>query len=348
MKVMKTLMAAALICTFAGCAEKEESTAVGMPNPIKDMETVQEAEEAAGFSFPVPAEIEGYEGRKIQIIGEDLIQAVYGDADNSIILRKSTQEGDISGDFNEYPDADVITISGLDVTVKMKDGKAYNAVWTDGIYSYAIQASEGYDPELTEMLVSTLSETGNQIAGGWEISDSQEVTDEQKAVFNKAVETLAGAEFTPVAYIGSQIVAGTNHCFLCTERPSVAELQGEETYALVYVYEDLDGNASILDIKALVSTDEELDGGWNKPESSEITEDIRTLLDKALEGFTGSDITPVSYIAYQVAAGTNHCLLCKTAPVVPNAKERYTLVYIYEDTEGSVKLTDIAEIEPGL
>ncbi|MCR5795992.1 MAG: hypothetical protein K6G61_11685 [Solobacterium sp.] len=348
MKLMKTLMAAAMICTFAGCAEKEESTAIGMPNPIKDMATIEEAEEAAGFSFCVPVGIEGYEGRKIQIIGEDLVQAVYGDADNSIILRKSTQEGDISGDFNEYPEADVISVSGMDVTVKMKDGKAYNAVWTDGTYSYAIQASEGYDPALTEMLAGTVSETGNSIVGGWEISESQAVTEEQTAVFNKAVETLTGAEYLPVAYIGSQTVAGKNHCFLCAERTSVVELQNEDTYVLVYIYEDLDGNASIIGRTELVSTDEGLDGGWNKPESAEITEDIRALLDKALEGFAGSDITPVSYIAYQVTAGTNHCLLCTVAPVVPNAKERYALVYIYEDTDGGVKLSDIAEIEPAL
>ena len=338
-------MAAAMICTFAGCAEKEEPAA-GMPNPVTDMATVQEAEEKAGFSFLAPADIEGYEGRKVQVIGDDLIQAVYGDDENSICVRKSKQEGDISGDYNEYSEADVITIDGMDITVKGKDGKAYTAVWTDGTYSYSIQASNGYDPALTEFIVREIAETGTSLAGGWETADSQQITEEQMAVFNKAVETLTGAEYEPAAYIGSQLVAGRNHCFLCAERPSVAELQKEDRYILVYIYEDLDGNVSIIGTKELVDTDEDLDGGWNRSESAEITEDIQALTDKALEGFTGSKITPVSYIAYQVAAGTNHCLLCTISPVALNAKERYALVYIYEDVSGNAELTDIAEIEP--
>ena len=61
----------------------------------------------------------------------------------------------------------------------------------------------------------------------------------------KATETLTGATYEPVAYIGSQVVAGTNHAILCKSTPSVAELNGATTYVLVYVYQDLQGNCEI-------------------------------------------------------------------------------------------------------
>ena len=53
----------------------------------------------------------------------------------------------------------------------------------------------------------------------------------------------------PVAYLGSQVVAGTNHAFLCqavTAYPG--SLETAPAYAMVYLYEDLSGNVSILSI----------------------------------------------------------------------------------------------------
>lgn len=81
--------------------------------------------------------------------------------------------------------------------------------------------------------------------GGWTYAESVEITDDIKKVMEKATETLTGATYEPVAYIGSQVVAGTNHAILCKSTPSVAELNGATTYVLVYVYQDLQGNCEI-------------------------------------------------------------------------------------------------------
>lgn len=81
--------------------------------------------------------------------------------------------------------------------------------------------------------------------GGWSYAESVEITDDIKKVMEKATETLTGATYEPVAYIGSQVVAGTNHAILCKSTPSVAELNGATTYVLVYVYQDLQGNCEI-------------------------------------------------------------------------------------------------------
>ena len=88
--------------------------------------------------------------------------------------------------------------------------------------------------------------------GGWAYAESTEITADIKKVVEKATETLTGATYEPIAYIGSQVVAGTNHAILCKSTPSVAELNGATTYVLIYVYEDLQGNCEITETTDVV------------------------------------------------------------------------------------------------
>ncbi|MBR2662602.1 MAG: hypothetical protein IKE25_02695 [Clostridia bacterium] len=72
------------------------------------------------------------------------------------------------------------------------------------------------------------------------------MTEGRKALFDKGLEGLLGVNYLPVAYLGSQIVAGTNHAFLC--QTTVVYPGAQPEYAIVYLYEDLQGNVSILNI----------------------------------------------------------------------------------------------------
>jgi len=88
-------------------------------------------------------------------------------------------------------------------------------------------------------------------------------------------------------------------------------------------------------------------GGWqnNQQEATLIPEEVQQAFDKAMEGFVGSDIVPVAYLADQIVAGTNYCLLCKVTPVVPNAEAHYALVYIYAALDGTAQILSIQDIE---
>ncbi|MBR5009367.1 MAG: hypothetical protein IKY06_01885 [Clostridia bacterium] len=82
--------------------------------------------------------------------------------------------------------------------------------------------------------------------GGWTPSADPEVTEEQNALFEKALAELMGVDYKPVAYLGSQIVAGRNHCFLA--QATVVYPGAEPYYVLIYIYEDLEGDTEILNI----------------------------------------------------------------------------------------------------
>ena len=65
------------------------------------------------------------------------------------------------------------------------------------------------------LTISAAAAENGPLAGGWTPSADPAVTEELKAVFDKGTETLTGVGYTPVAYLGSQVVAGKNHAFLC-------------------------------------------------------------------------------------------------------------------------------------
>ena len=102
---------------------------------------------------------------------------------------------------------------------------------------------------LTILMMITAASAEESLSGGWAPSADPAITEELQALFDKGTETLTGISYIPVAYLGSQVVAGTNHAFLCqavTAYPG--SLETAPAYAMVYLYEDLSGNVSILSI----------------------------------------------------------------------------------------------------
>ncbi|MBR7040542.1 MAG: hypothetical protein IKI24_01730 [Clostridia bacterium] len=99
---------------------------------------------------------------------------------------------------------------------------------------------------LAVMLIASLAIAEGLMVGGWTHSQSPEITEENKALFDKGMEKLLGVDYEPVAYLGSQIVAGTNHCFLA--QATVVAPDAQPAYKLVYLYENLEGEVEVLSI----------------------------------------------------------------------------------------------------
>lgn len=192
--------------------------------------------------------------------------------------------------------------------------------------------------------------TNETIEGGWDRADSPVITKDVKELVHKAVKNLVGARYIPVAYIGNQVVAGTNHCILCKIAPVTPD--SIETYSLVYLYEDLEGNVEITDIidsDAKTHTSDKAageDGGWNETKSPIVTKEAQAAIEKATEGLTGASYTPVAYLANQVVSGTNYCILCEVNVIYPGAEATYSIVHVYKDLEGNAEITDMFDFTP--
>ena len=199
--------------------------------------------------------------------------------------------------------------------------------------------------------VSQAAQTGEEdssapavLPGAWTRPDTPIVTEELAALFARATDGLTGAQHIPAAYIGRQIVSGVNHEFICRER--IVSPGTSETYSIVRIHEDTEGNAEIKDIVNtgvptwISPADAPVPGGWVQSGSPEITEKLAELLNNAFEGMLGADYVPIALLSTQAVAGTNYCVLCEQTVVYPGAEPEYVFVYLYEDLDGNAQITD--------
>lgn len=213
----------------------------------------------------------------------------------------------------------------------------------------------------------------DEILGGFEHPDSPIITDEIKALCDKAFEGLCGASYEPVALLATQVVAGTNYCILFKCTPAI--LNPTETYAIGYLYEELEGNVECTDmiissfptdlINDAVSSDDistdadnqngndtlttddniRYEGAWEQPDSPEMTKEASDAFEKAFEELVGVAYDPLALLSTQVVAGTNYRILCEATVVVPDAEPKYVIVTINEDLDGNAEILDISNLE---
>lgn len=155
---------------------------------------------------------------------------------------------------------------------------------------------------------------------------------------------MTGAEYEAVAVLGTQVVAGTNECILCKVTPVVPDAASQ--WALVYLYEDLDGNAEITQVADLMTNSEEAtDGGWVCNQGDEALEaDANAALETALEMMDGADYEVIAVLYSQTVSGMNYRLLCQVTPVVPDAEGSFCLVTVYQDVDGNAEIAEVTDL----
>ena len=198
-------------------------------------------------------------------------------------------------------------------------------------------------PEIKIVDVSNDEMDHAVIAGGWKTAEDQKITDAQRKIFDKAMEKLVGVKYEPVAYLANQTVSGMNHCFLC--KATVVRPGAAPTYTLVYIYENLSRECTILKIENLdLPGKSGTLGGFKIAEDPAITPDLASVIDKASKTKLGASYEPVANIGSQVINGTNHVVLCKVTATAPGAQSRFALVQIAEMIDGKCSIGDVKDI----
>ena len=217
----------------------------------------------------------------------------------------------------------------------------------------ACSKKEAAEPEMTA------DEPVAAAAGGWTVNvefGETELPEDAKAALDKALEGYAGVGFTPVAYLGSQVVAGLNYAFLCKSTLIAATPVTELN--VVTVYQSLDGNAEIKDVINIDPSaytqegqidfkPDDLTGNYSCEDASGcgLDEDVQKKFDKAFEGFAGVGYTPLALMGTQVVAGVNYAVLCKAQTVASDTKAALAVVVIYADLQDGAQITGISGFE---
>ena len=221
-----------------------------------------------------------------------------------------------------------------------------------------VMAAFGSSDQTSENTSET--ETSEPVAGGWELFDNKTnvLPEDVQASFDKASETFTGSELKPVAYVASQVVAGTNYMILC-EAATTTE-QPKTSYQMVIVYADLEGNAEITQIKEFDLTEytdgnnteissEQLAGGWQVAEdrsSVVIPQEAKDVFDKAAGNLDGNELEPMALLGTQVVAGTNYAFLCFSTLQTEETINGIQVVTVYEDLDGNAEITNICTVDP--
>ena len=224
---------------------------------------------------------------------------------------------------------------------------------------FAVTACGG-SGQTSESAAEPETEESGQVTGGWELYDNQAnvLPDEVQSAFDKAAEAFTGSKLEPVAYIASQVVAGTNYMILC-EAETVTE-DPVRSYQMVIVYSDLEGNAEFtamkdFDLTAYVEgsgseiSGEKLAGGWEVAEdraSAVIPQDAKDVFDKATAELDGNELEPMALLGTQVVAGTNYAFLCYSTLQTEETINSIQVVTVYADLEGNAEVTNICTIDP--
>lgn len=217
------------------------------------------------------------------------------------------------------------------------------------------------EPEATveEQAEEATEETrGDQlIVGGWTVQTevTTSLTDDQRAVFDKGIQGLVGVEYEPVAELATQLVAGTNHAFLCKGKTVTAE--PVEGWYVVTIYEDLEGNATVsiisaIDITKLQVAQEampaDLVGGWKVTEVTSnaalLPEEAGKAFNKAVGAWTGVTLRPIATLGTQVVSGTNYLVLCEGAATTADPVNELYVATVYADLNGNAKFSSVEQL----
>ena len=200
---------------------------------------------------------------------------------------------------------------------------------------------------------------GGTLLGGWTVTVdmTSQLTDDEKAVFDQAIDGLVGAEYEPIAIIATQLVAGTNYAYLCMTTPVVPDAKPHWTIAVVY--KDLQGNASLTnvadleltDVKILEQTEDGMAvGAWKitEPSGKPVmlpSEEAQTAFEKATENYVGVGFKPIALLGTQLVSGTNYKVLCWGTLSSGDAATRLYVVDVYADLQGNAEITNVGQLD---
>ncbi|MBR3275634.1 MAG: hypothetical protein IKG08_03345 [Eubacterium sp.] len=208
--------------------------------------------------------------------------------------------------------------------------------------------------------VEEISSAAEGLLGSWTLTTEAgaPMPDEVAEAFDKADKAHLGMNFEPVAYLGSQVVSGTNYMILC--RGTTVTAQPVTGLKMVTVYVNTSGEAEILsvtdlDIAALAERDDAegtpagLTGGWTPAEMpvANLPAEAANAFTKAMEGFTGAGYDPTAVLATQLVSGTNYAILANQTVLTSDGEHNVCIVYIYEDLEGNCTITNIVPLNLG-
>ena len=159
--------------------------------------------------------------------------------------------------------------------------------------------------------------------GSWEVNVVVGAMPQKVATaFGEIFANLYGAEYTPIAYLGKQVVNGVNHAILAEQRiitghdvkniVMIVLNEKPEGFSLVSITPEVEGSTGVGAVEVDVKTD--------------IPADAKAAFEASMVGFVGCNVEPFVLLATQVTKGTDYIFAAESEVVAPDATKRVVLV----------------------
>lgn len=163
------------------------------------------------------------------------------------------------------------------------------------------------------------------MVGSWEVNVVVNGMPEKVATAVSALaDQLIGAEYTPIAYLGSQLVNGTNHAVLAEQILTT----GRDTKNIVLlIFNEKGMDCNLVNIERVVEGGVGV-GGTEIDVKTDIPEEAKNAFDTALTEFIGSSVKPFVYLGSQVVSGIDYIFAAEVSPIVENPIKKVAVVTV--------------------
>ena len=139
---------------------------VGMPSPIREFNTVDEAAKYMNITPQLPKVMPvGYNIKSVSTINKNILQVIYdyqaGEdatrnqaAGKHIVYRVANTKGDISGDYNNYRVTATEKVNGTKVTFKGGNYMVYLATWVKDGQNHSIYFERPVNRDMAKAIIT--------------------------------------------------------------------------------------------------------------------------------------------------------------------------------------------------
>lgn len=161
--------------------------------------------------------------------------------------------------------------------------------------------------------------------GAWNINVVTGGMPEKVATAFGKLNELVGAEYEPIAYLGSQLVNGTNHAVLAKQ--TIVAGKDTENIVLVIFHETKD-EVVMTSIERVVEGNAQPGGIFIEDNPLEIPAEAKVAFEKTVKDFVGSAIEPFALLAEQVTEGTNYIFAAEVIPTTADPVKKVATVAV--------------------
>ena len=152
-------------------------------------------------------------------------------------------------------------------------------------------------------------------------------------------DKIIGARYNAIAYLGSQVVNGTNYAVLAEQTLATGD-GGKNIVTIVFNQKPDDVNATLVGIDRVLTGGAEI-GGIHIDVQTEIPTEVQKIWYDCLEGYVGYKFTPIAFLGTQVVNGADHYFVVEATPVVEHPETDVVIAVVNPTASNKFRFTSI-------